>query len=174
MQKLIKFDIFISMNLNEEIRRIKVLMLENSDPYTISTSGNINNAPGLHISIHDGDTKMGHTNLINFDDANVYDYDVPRFMSNHNEYCHSECSENFFHNGNNLYMHDLKVFDDFKGKGLSHNLMDECHRIAKESGVDYVTLITGRDNTVAQNLYKKHGYQLYQTDGIKDFFFRPL
>ena len=52
--------------------------------------------------------------------------------------------------------------------------MDECHRIAKDSGVDYITLITNRDNTVAQNLYKKHGYQLYQTDGIKDFFFRPL
>ena len=46
--------------------------------------------------------------------------------------------------------------------------------INKKARFEYITLITNRDNTVAQNLYKKHGYQLYQTDGIKDFFFRPL
>jgi hypothetical protein len=66
------------MNLNEEIKRIKGLMLENSDPFNISTSGSVNIAPGVHVSINDGDIKMGHSNLINFDDANIYDYDLPR------------------------------------------------------------------------------------------------
>jgi GNAT superfamily N-acetyltransferase len=162
------------MNLNEEIKRIKGLMLENSNPFTISTSGSVNIAPGIHISINDGEVKMGHSNLINFDDANVYDYDFPRLLEDVNEYCKSNCSENFFNNNNSVYLHDLKVFEPYRGKGLSNRLMDECHNLGKDMGVDYITLITDCTNSVAQNLYRKHGYEVYKSDGVKDLFYKQL
>jgi GNAT superfamily N-acetyltransferase len=162
------------MNLNEEIKRIKGLMLENSDPFTISTSGSVNIAPGIHISINDGEVKMGHSNLINFDDANVYDYDFPRLLEDVNKYCKSNCSENFFNNDNSVYLHDLKVFEPYRGKGLSNRLMDECYNLGKDMGVDYITLITDCTNSVAQNLYRKHGYEVYKSDGVKDLFYKQL
>lgn len=162
------------MNLNEEIKRIKGLMLENSDPFNISTSGNVKIAPGIHVSINDGETKMGFINIINFDDANIYDYDLPRLLEDVNEYCQSNCSENFFNNNNSVYLHDLKVFEDYRGKGLSNRLMDECYNLGKEMGVNYITLITDCTNSVAQNLYRKHGYEVYKSDGVKDLFYKPL
>ena len=149
-------------------------MLENSDPFTISTSGSVNIAPGIHISINDGEVKMGHSNLINFDDANVYDYDFPRLLEDVNKYCKSNCSENFFNNDNSVYLHDLKVFEPYRGKGLSNRLMDECYNLGKDMGVDYITLITDCTNSVAQNLYRKHGYEVYKSDGVKDLFYKQL
>ena len=41
-------------------------------------------------------------------------------------------------------------------------------------GLDYVTLITHRENHPAQNLYKKYGYDLHRTDDTKDFYFYSL
>lgn len=149
-------------------------MLENSDPFTISTSGSVNVMPGIHIAINDGDTKMGHSNLINFDDANIYDFDLPRLLQNTNEYCASNCSENFFNNDNTVYLHDLKVFEPYRGKGLSNRLMDESHNLGKGMGVNYIALITDCTNSVAQNLYRKHGYQVYKTDGVKDLFYKQV
>ena len=52
--------------------------------------------------------------------------------------------------------------------------MKKSHDIAKKNGYTFVTLITSRDNKVAQNLYKKLGYKLHQTDGVKDFFYIEL
>ena len=163
------------MNLNEEIKRIKSLMLESvSDPYTISASGSVNVMPGIHISINEDTNKLGHSNLINFDDANVYDYDLPRLLEDVNQYCTSNCSENFFNNNNTLYLHDLKVFEPYRGRGLSNRLMNESHNLGKGMGVNYITLITDCDNSVAQNLYRKHGYQVYKSDGTKDLFYKEL
>jgi ribosomal protein S18 acetylase RimI-like enzyme len=48
------------------------------------------------------------------------------------------------------------------------------HKLAKDKGFKYVTLITACDNTPAQNLYNKLGYILHQTDGVKDFYYKKL
>jgi len=162
------------MKLNEEIKRIKGLMLENSNPFTISTTGSINITPGLHISINNGEVKMGHINMIDFDNGKHYDYYLPRLLYNVNEYCKSNCTENLFNNNNSIYLHDLEIFKPYRGKGLSNRLMDECHKLGKNMGVDYIILITECNNYVAQNLYKKYGYEIYSSDGIEDLFYKKI
>jgi len=152
------------MNLNEEIKRIKSLMLENSDPYTILTQGNVNDVPGIHISIGDGETKMGHSNLLNFNDSSEWDPDILRLLGDNG----------MFNNDNSIYLYDLEVYEPHRGKGLSNQLMDTCHNLGKDMGIEYITLITGRNNNVAQNLYRKYGYDVFNSNDYKDFFYKRL
>lgn len=162
------------MNLQEQISRIKILMENNPSKPFCKTIGDVNKMPGVKIVIGDDNNEMGHTHLLNFDDASKWDWDIPRFYRGKEGYCRTNCEDNFFNNDNTLYMHDLQVYDDFKGKGLSNGLMDYSHNIAKDLGKKYILLITNCDNTIAQNLYKKHGYQLHQTDEMKDFYFKEI
>jgi ribosomal protein S18 acetylase RimI-like enzyme len=162
------------MNLNEEIKRIKGLIYENvNEPFIISR-GDINKSPGINFTIKDGETSMGHVNITTFDDAYENDSDVVSFTTNMDKYCNENCDENFFNNRNTAYLHDLKVYDEYRGKGLSNKLLDKCHETGKELGVDYILLITNCDNTVAQNLYRKHGYKVHSTNGSKDYFYKPI
>ena len=153
-----------------KINADKIEVNENSEglkkrkKYKFSRLGDINVTPGLHIDIKEGDEKMGHTNLLNFENSIDYDYDIPRLLED----------DNFFNNDNSVYLHDLKVLEPFRGKGLSNLLMNECQNQAKNMGMDYITLITSCDNDVAQNLYKKHGYEVYISDGVKDFFYKKI
>ena len=149
-------------------------MLENSDPFTILISGNVNIKPGVHISINDGEVKMGYINIINFDDAKNDDYDLPKLLENTNEYCQSNCIENLFNNNNSVFLHDLKVFEPYRGKGLSNRLMDECYKLGKDMGFDYIALITECTNSVAQNFFRKHGYKVYNSDSIQDLYYKQL
>ena len=64
--------------------------------------------------------------------------------------------------------------DNYRGQGHSKTLLDTAHNTAKDCGLDYVTLITHRENHPAQNLYKKYGYYLHRTDDTKDFYFYSL
>jgi len=156
--------------LKQKINADKIEVNENREgqkkrkKYKFSRFGDINVTPGLHIDIKEGDEKMGHTNLLNFENSIDYDYDIPRLLED----------DNFFNNDNSVYLHDLKVLEPFRGKGLSNLLMNECQNQAKNMGMDYMTLITSCDNDVAQNLYKKHGYEVYISDGVKDFFYKKI
>jgi hypothetical protein len=50
------------MNLNEEIRRIKTLMFESADSYSIQTEGEINSPEGLTICFYSPENKkIGQT-----------------------------------------------------------------------------------------------------------------
>jgi ribosomal protein S18 acetylase RimI-like enzyme len=162
------------MKLHEELNKIKSLMFENFVPYEIQTDGDINERPGMHISVSRDNNKMGYVNLIDFGKAYHWDSDIPRMYDNSQEYCKSNCDDDFFNEENSLYLHDLRVLDNFKGQGLSHSLLDKCHEIAENLGIKYVLLITNCDNNVAQNLYKKHNYKIHQTDGVKDFYFKEI
>ena len=162
------------MNLHEQINRIKILMETNvSNPF-YKTIGNVNEPPGIKIIVSNDSEDMGHTFLINFDDAKNWDWDIPRFYNGKEKYCRANCEDDFFNIDNSLYLHDLQVYDDFKGKGYSNGIMDYSNDIAKNLGKKYILLITSCDNTIAQNLYKKHGYLLHQTDNNKDFYFKKV
>ena len=152
------------MNLNEEIKRIKSLMLENSDPYTISTQGNVNDVPGIHISIGDGETKMGHINILNFNDSSEWDPDILRLLGDNG----------MFNNDNSIYLYDLEVYEPYRGNGLSNQLMDTCYNWCKDMGVEYITFIADRNNYIAQNLYRKLGYDVFNSNEYKDFFYQRL
>lgn len=160
------------MRIVEEISKIKKLMFENQTNFNFGYQGDIWEKPGLHIYIFD-DKKIGHSNLLNFDDSWDWDWDVERFYSNP-QYCVDGCDDGFFNQKNTIYLHDLKVFPKYQGNGYSKLLMNKSHEIAKNLGFDYVSLITSKSNEPAQNLYKGLGYKLHQTNDNKDFYYYNL
>lgn len=153
------------MNLNEEIKRIKGLMVESSDPYTILVRGDINNVPGAHISLREGETKLGHVNLLNFNDSYKWDDEIPRILGGDSK---------IFNDDNSVYLYDLKIYESNRGKGLSNHLMDKCHTLAEHAGKKYITLIVDSDNLIAQKLYKKYGYKSYDSDNFRDLLYKTL
>jgi len=121
-----------------------------------------------------GDSRIGEFNLLNFKDAPNLDYYIVIFNNGKNGYCKKNCENDFFNGDNSLYLYSLSVDEKYRGLGHGKELMDKCHQIAKELGYNYVLLITNCDNHVAQNMYKSMDYQLHQTDGKKDFYFKEI
>lgn len=131
----------------------------------VTETGDVNYTPGINFTINDNQDQMGHVNLLNFYDSIEFDYDLYKFLDG---------EHGFFDNYNTVYLHDLKVFEPFRGRGLGNELMNICHEFAKKFNFDYITLITNCDNEVAQNLYRKLGYEVYKTDNEKDLFYKKL
>ncbi|MEK9199827.1 ribosomal protein S18-alanine N-acetyltransferase [Ureibacillus sp. 179-F W5.1 NHS] len=69
---------------------------------------------------------------------------------------------------------NVAVIDAARGQGIGEGLMREAMRIAKEHGVDVMSLEVRVSNNVAQNLYRKLGFQDggirkgYYTDNQED------
>jgi len=61
-------------------------------------------------------------------------------------------------------IHDVVVFKDFRGSGLTTMLFSEIETIAKQRGYCKITLEVLSGNEVAKNAYNKQGYQDYQLD----------
>ena len=159
-------------NVNEIFKKVKNLVKESQPQVKFGTSGKVGQTPGIHIYAFN-DKKIGHSNLLNFEDSWDWDSDIPMFYNNP-KFCKNNCDDNFFNSNNSVYLHDLQVYPDFRGNGYGENLMEKSHEIAKNMGFDYVTLITSKDNEPAQNLYKKLGYDLHQTNGVKDFYYKKI
>lgn len=153
------------MNKYYEILRIKELLYENINNIKIYVSGNINISPGVHISLKDNNSEIGYSNLLNFYDSHDLDFDLPEML---------KLNMGEFNNKNCVYLFDLKVLENYRGKGLSKILMEKCHELSQDIGVDYVILITNCNNQVAQNLYKNLGYNLHVSDGKNDLLYKKL
>ena len=165
-------NVFIIMNLQEELKRIKILMEKKiPEDYSFLIEGNFDNYLGVKITIYKNGDEVGYVNLVKFNSSWEFDDDIARFYSKKDEYCKSACDDNFFERNNSAYLYDLKVNGKYRGYGFGDILLNKSNEILKNYGIDYVLLITNCDNTVAQNLYKKHGYKIHQTDGYKDFYF---
>ena len=159
--------------LNEEIRRIRVLFYENFNKKSFETKGDVKSPSGLEIKlVNDGE--LGTVGLINFKDAWDIDYDIERFYNDKNNYCQLNCEDDFFNENNSVYLHSLNVNRNHRGLGYGKEIMDKCSEVSKDMGYDYILLITSCDNHVAQNMYRGLGYQIHQTDGKKDFFYKKL
>lgn len=57
-----------------------------------------------------------------------------------------------------LYIHDLIVYKDFRGKGLGRKLMEKLVDISKERDYCKITLEVREDNKSAQTLYQSLGF----------------
>jgi GNAT superfamily N-acetyltransferase len=159
--------------LNEEIRRIKSLFYENFNKKDFVISGDVESYPGSNVKLM-SDDRIGEFNLLNFEDAWDLDYYIVIFHNKKNECCKINCENDFFNGDNSLYLYSLDVDEKYRGLGHGKELMDKCHQIAKDLGYNYVLLITDCNNNVAQNMYKSMDYQLHQTDGTKDFYFKEI
>ena len=69
---------------------------------------------------------------------------------------------------------NVAVVESVRGQGIGEGLMREAMRIAKEANMDVMSLEVRVTNTVAQNLYRKLGFQDggirkgYYTDNQED------
>ena len=54
---------------------------------------------------------------------------------------------------------DLLVCNEYRGKGIGSKLMDYFIVLAGEKRVNNITLEVRKDNDIAINLYKKHGFK---------------
>ena len=69
------------MNLNEEIKRIKSLMVENNLDYKIQTDGDIHSDDGMRVCIlTPSDDYIGETNIIGFQHALDKSRDLKTFL----------------------------------------------------------------------------------------------
>ena len=165
----------IRLTESDLVKLIKRVINEDKSEYKYEKRGKWTESPGMNIKyMSSGDEEIGYCNLLDFDNSYSYDWYIEKFDKGREDYCVSYCGNNFFNKDNCLYIFDLRIHDKFKGNGYSKKLMNKCHEIAKNNGYKYVTLIADCDNTVAQNLYKKLGYELHQTDGKKDFYYIQL
>jgi GNAT superfamily N-acetyltransferase len=74
-------------------------------------------------------------------------------------------------------IHDLAVHGDYRGRGLSHVLLEAVEKEARERGCCKVTLEVLSGNDIAQQSYRKFGFNGYELDaetGQALFWEKPL
>lgn len=74
-------------------------------------------------------------------------------------------------------IHDVIVFKDFRGQGITNLLFCEIEKIAKSRDCCKITLEVLEGNEIAKNAYLKQGFSGYQLDpefGNAIFWTKPL
>jgi len=74
-------------------------------------------------------------------------------------------------------VHDLVVHSDFRGRGLSHRLLEFVERAAADLGCCKVTLEVLSENEIAKKSYEKFGfkpYQLSENGGAAQFWEKKI
>lgn len=61
-------------------------------------------------------------------------------------------------------IHDLVVLREFRGRGLSHKLLEKVEQIAVQKGCCKLTLEVLSDNHSARASYEKFGFRNYELD----------
>lgn len=57
-------------------------------------------------------------------------------------------------------LNDLYVTDSARGSGAASALMKGAEKLARQAGAAYLALETARDNSTAQRLYVREGYEV--------------
>jgi ribosomal protein S18 acetylase RimI-like enzyme len=65
-----------------------------------------------------------------------------------------------------INIHDVIVVNEFRGLGLSQQMLSKVEEIAKQKGCCKITLEVLEGNKVAQNSYIKFGFAGYELDPI--------
>lgn len=151
--------------LKEKIKANSENLNESENRERFTKKGNHDKTPGLKITLVENDEKVGHSNLLNYDESKSYDGDIIPL---------TDGKEQMFNGDNSLYLHDLWVNEKFRGKGKGQKLLDKCENYAKSNGKDYVTLITSISNNPAVKLYEKSGYDVFNTNGVKNFYYKKM
>jgi ribosomal protein S18 acetylase RimI-like enzyme len=61
---------------------------------------------------------------------------------------------------NSLYLDTMGVDQEFRGKGIGSKLISLTQKKAGEHGINALSLIVLADNTGAQKLYNRHGFEI--------------
>lgn len=65
-----------------------------------------------------------------------------------------------FHSGQRaMDVHHLFVLDDWRSKGVGQVLLDACQDLARDLGCSALTIGTDPDNTHAQAVYERYGFE---------------
>ena len=160
------------MKLNREIYRIKNIIYENKEYVYFDFDGQLDKVPGLEIKILNGNF-LGSTSISNVDNGRTIDEYFDRFYKNQSRYKTNIKKTNLDLN-NCVYLHDLEILPEYRGKGFANILLEKTHDLVKNLGYNQITLIVSKSNPTAQNLYKKFGYKVHQSDGIKDFLYKDI
>jgi RimJ/RimL family protein N-acetyltransferase len=148
-------------NLNEEIRRIKSLMIENVSDFDMYINGEISSPNGLQIILKNkSGEKIGNTNVIDFKHAVDLSRDFKSFLEN---------KKHPFQDNNCVYQFGTEIDKKFRRNGYATILRNKCHDLSKENNFKYATGILRKDNTANQNLMKKMGYNIFDSSDEKDF-----
>jgi ribosomal protein S18 acetylase RimI-like enzyme len=67
--------------------------------------------------------------------------------------------------GREVYLAELYVVPDHRGRGYGRELIDGAMVFAREQGADYAYLITSEDDKSAQRLYEAAGFRRTERDG---------
>jgi len=54
----------------------------------------------------------------------------------------------------------VRVWEEFQGQGHGNMLMHDMTREARNMGLDSMTLIVDANNSIAKNMYEKHGFEV--------------
>ncbi|MGX5174641.1 GNAT family N-acetyltransferase [Aliikangiella sp. IMCC44653] len=76
-----------------------------------------------------------------------------------------------------LNIHDFAISPEYRGYGLASTLLQAIEKLAQQRGYCKITLEVLEGNELAQNLYRKHGFQGYELDpamGKAHFWEKPL
>jgi ribosomal protein S18 acetylase RimI-like enzyme len=68
---------------------------------------------------------------------------------------------------NSLYLCVLCVNEKYRGKGIGTKLISLTKKKAKESGYNILSLLVLADNTAAQRLYWRSGFEIAKTVELK-------
>jgi ribosomal protein S18 acetylase RimI-like enzyme len=154
------------MELNEEIYRIKSLLIENSDPYRVRVVSNIESDRGFCVYyISENNNIIGVVTLT----------DLGKVLSN-NEFENDVRSlhENYDSTKNTVYLHSIVVEGPFRKQGYGTKLVKECENIARNSGYKNISAVVKKNNTSSQNMFNKLGYKKYNSNDKKDLFVLDL
>ncbi len=66
-----------------------------------------------------------------------------------------------------LYLDDLSVTEQYRGRGIGTRLIREAEAYAKERGIGRIVFHVEKSNGSAFRLYKKLGYAVYKDDGSR-------
>jgi len=63
-----------------------------------------------------------------------------------------------------INIHDVIVLKEYRGKGLSHKMLEKVEEISIEKGCCKLTLEVLSNNEIAKSSYKKFGFSSYELD----------
>ncbi|WP_435298738.1 GNAT family N-acetyltransferase [Timonella sp. A28] len=79
-------------------------------------------------------------------------------------------AEDVFGAARTVEMRRVYVLPEYRGRGYSHALIDETHRIAVERGFEQIVLVSGTLQPESVGLYRSRGYEELQPYGMYQQF----
>jgi len=160
--------IFIIMNLNEQIHRIKNLIYEQTQ-VQILYKDDLNGYLGKNIELMSfDDNPIGFIRISKMNNARNIDPDFD------NLYDESKFQTIPLNYDNCLFMHTLEVDKSHRNKGYGSQLLNLAHEFAKNNGYNFLSFISDNNNEIANNIYKKRNYKLLNYNDNCGLYFVEL